>query len=62
MKFELDKEQQLKLEVWQKKIKDLCGEYGLYDFIFTPYGIGTGLKVFSHLIKRELDLTNVENW
>ena len=62
MQFNLDKEQVAKLKEWQEQIKGIFGEYGHYDFIFTPYGMGTGVKVRSHLTKTELDLTDVDKW
>jgi hypothetical protein len=62
MQFNLDEEQVAKLKEWQEKIKEIFGEYGHYDFIFTPYGMGTGVKVRSHLTKTELDLTDVDKW
>jgi len=62
MQFNLDEEQVAKLKKWQDTIKEIFGEYGHYDFIFTPYGMGTGVKVRSHLTKTELDLTDVDKW
>ena len=62
MTFELDEAQVAKLKEWQEKIKDLFGEYGHYDYTFTPFGMGTGVKVRSHLTSTELDLSMVENW
>ncbi len=62
MKFELDENQLVRLNEWQTKIKEIFGEYGLYDYVFTPYDMGVGVKVVSHLTKTELDLSNVENW
>lgn len=61
-KFELTEDQEKKLNEWQNKIKGVFGEYGHYDYIFTPYGIGMGVKVKSHLSNTELDLTDVEHW
>lgn len=60
--FSLNEKQLEKLREWQGKIKDLFGEYGHYDYIFTPYGIGTGVIVRSHLTKTELDLSMEEDW
>lgn len=62
MKFELNENQLIKLKEWQAKIKEIYGEYGHYDYVFTPYGMGTGMKVVSHLTKTELDLTDIDNW
>ena len=62
MKFELNKDQVEELNKWQAAIKEIYGEYGLYDYKFTPYGIGNGVSVYSHLAKKELDLTHSEDW
>jgi hypothetical protein len=55
--FKLGEDQKKRLKEWQDKIKELFGEYGYYDYVFTPYGIGTTVKVVSHLTKTELDLS-----
>jgi hypothetical protein len=62
MKFELTKDQMVKLKEWQEKIKDLFGEYGNYTYSFTPTGIGDGVEVWSDLTKTKLDLTDVDTW
>jgi hypothetical protein len=62
MKFEIYPDQIKKLEEWQKKIKDLYGEYGHYSYTFSPTGIGNGVIVKSHLTGLELDLTDVDTW
>lgn len=55
--FRLSDTQEVKLKEWQDKIKDLFGEYGHYDYTFTPFGMMTGFKVKSHLTKTTIDLT-----
>jgi hypothetical protein len=62
MKFEITKDQMVKLKEWQEKIKDLFGEYGNYTYSFTPTGIGDGVEVWSDLTKTKLDLTDVDTW
>ncbi len=62
MKFDLDESEQKKLKEWQADIKKIFGEYGLYTYSFTPYGIGCGIEVYSHLSKTKLDLTDVSKW
>lgn len=62
MEFKLDEEQKHKLKKWQNRIKAVFGEYGSYDYIFTPNGIGDSVKVRSHLTKTEIDLTDVSKW
>lgn len=62
MKFELDETQLAKLKDWQAKIKKKHGQYGLFDFKFTPFGMGTGVEVYSHQTKKSLDLSEVKNW
>lgn len=58
--FRLSDEQEVKLKEWQDKIKDLFGEYGHYDYKFTPFGMMTGLEVTSHLTRTTIDLTEEE--
>jgi hypothetical protein len=60
--FKLTERQVKELKEWQEKIKDLFGEYGHYDYTFTPYGMGTGLVVKSHKTGTTLDLSHVEDW
>jgi len=60
--FKLTERQEKELKEWQEKIKDLFGEYGLYDYTFTPNGIGEAVKVRSHKTGTTLDLTHVEDW
>lgn len=60
--FTLSERQEAELKEWKEKIKDLFGEYGHYDYTFTPYGMGTGLVVKSHKTGTELDLSQVEDW
>ena len=50
------------LAVKKKYIEELFGEYGYYDYIFTPYETGTSVKVVSHLTKTELDLSDADYW
>lgn len=61
-KFELTPEEEAKLKVWQDKIKDLYGEYGTYQYIFEPNGIGLSITVKSNLTNLTIDLTDVDKW
>ena len=60
--FSLSESQQNKLDEWKGHIKAVFGEYGDYDFIFKPNGIGMSVSVYSELADREFDLTEIENW
>jgi hypothetical protein len=60
--FSLEEDQEIRLKEWQEAIKKIYGEYGLYEYKFTPYGMGTGIKVWSDLAKTELDLSDVDKW
>ena len=62
MKFELDADQVKRLQVWKEAIKMIYGEYGHYDYTFSPTGIGNVVTVYSHLALKELDLSDVEKW
>lgn len=62
MEFKLDKRQLEEFDQWKEKIKETYGEYGHFDYIFTPYGVGTGVKIYSHLNDSFLDLSGVQDW
>lgn len=62
MKFELNEDQVKRLKVWQEAIKVVHGEYGHYDYIFSPTGICNTVTVWSHLANAGLDLSDVEKW
>lgn len=61
-KFEISEKQATEIKVWQDAINKVYGEYGLFDFTFTPNGIGVGLKVYSHIAKIEKDFTDIDSW
>lgn len=60
--FELTKKQQDEIQEWQDAIYKIYGEYGSYDFIFSPNGIGTSLTVYSHTAEIGKDFSNIEDW
>lgn len=62
LKFEIDKEQEKLLMKWKRAIKKKHGKYGLFTYSFSPYGMGTGVKVYSHLDDDTIDLSDVELW
>ena len=59
---ELSVKQQEIYDEWLSHIKAIYGEYGTFTWKITPTGIGSGLVVYSHLAKVEIDLTDVESW
>ena len=62
MEFKLTEKQELQIKAWQEHIKEIYGEYGNYEYRFTPAGIGDGLYVYSKLAKIGKDFSNVEDW
>jgi len=62
IKIEFTQEQEDKLKDWKEAIKKVFGEYGHYDYIVSPTGIGDSFRVYSHLSKTYLDLTEYEKW
>jgi hypothetical protein len=62
MNFELNEKQIQELKEWKEAIKKVFGEYGEYEYIFSPNGIGCGVEVYSHLSKTSLDLTDIDSW
>ena len=59
---ELNDKQQDMYDEWLVHIKAIYGEYGTFTWKVTPTGIGSGLAVYSHKTKTELDLTEVDSW
>ncbi len=62
IKFELDFEQIQKLNTWKEKIKKQHGEYGYFDYVFSPVGMGTAVKVVSQISGNIIDLTDYKKW
>ena len=58
----LSDKQQAMYDEWKGHIKAIYGEYGTFTWKVTPTGIGSGLVVYSHKTKTELDLTDIDNW
>jgi hypothetical protein len=55
---ELSEKQQKMYDEWLSHIKAIYGEYGLFTWKITPNGIGSGIVVYSHKTRTELDLTD----
>jgi hypothetical protein len=60
--FVIDDKQEKKLKKWQEKIRKKHGEYGHFNFVFSPTGIGDAIKVYSTIAKETLDLTDLSTW
>jgi hypothetical protein len=60
--IELNDKQQKKFDKWLSHIKAIYCEVGLLTWKCTPNGIGSELRVFSHLTRTEIDLTDVDSW
>ena len=60
--FELNDKQQEMFDNWKSHIKALHGEYGQFTWKYTSNGIGPEISVYSHLVKIELVLTDVDSW
>jgi hypothetical protein len=60
--IELNDNEQQKFDEWLSHIKAIYGEYGLFTWKITPNGIGSGVVVYSHNTKTELDLTDIDSW
>ena len=59
---ELNEKQQEMYDEWLSHIKAIYDEYGLFTWKITPNGIGSGIVVYSHKTRIELDLTDVDSW
>lgn len=62
MKFELDESQIQRLEKWKLSIKEKYGVYGIYEYKFTPTGIGCAVEIYSVLSQETLDLSDYDKW
>ena len=60
--FELNDKQQSMYDEWKSHIKALHGQYGTFTWKYTSNGIGPEITVYSHLVKLELDLTDIDSW
>ena len=60
--FKLTEKEEKEIKEWQEQIKKVYGQYGTYDYIFTPCEIGVGVKVRSHIAGIERDFTDVDSW
>ncbi len=60
--FELNDKQQERFDQWKSHIKALHGEYGQFTWKYISNGIGPEISVYSHLVKIELVLTDVDSW
>ena len=59
---ELNEEQQKMYDEWLSHIKAIYGEYGLFTWKITPNGLNSGIVVYSHKTKTELNLTDIDSW
>ena len=60
--IKLSNKQQEEFEEWKTAIFTIFGQYGTFDWIITPLGMGNGLKVRSHLTNTTIDLSHEEDW
>lgn len=63
MIFEIDKEEQQKIEKWLKEIRVEDMYFPMLSYHFRPFGnIGIEVKVKEHITGKELDLTDIDKW
>jgi hypothetical protein len=60
--YGLSVSQAKKLEEWKTHIKAIYGEYGEYEYTFSPNGVGVVVTVYSSLANTMLDLTESDTW
>ena len=60
--FQLNDKQQEMFDTWISHIKALHGEYGQFTWKYSSNGIGQEIIVYSHLVKIDLVLTDVDSW
>jgi hypothetical protein len=66
LEFALTPIEEIKFKNWDKKHTACRGQDGAIGgrltFSFTPTGLGTIIKVRCSICKREIDLTDTNNW
>ena len=63
MIFEIDEEEQQKIEKWLREIRIEDMNFPILTYSFSPFGgIGIVVKVREHLTNKELDLTDENKW
>lgn len=60
--FDLTEKQETEIKEWKEHIKAIFGEYGKYDYTFTPTEIGDVLVVYSHIADMTKDFTDIDSW
>lgn len=60
--FDLTEKQETEIKEWKEHIKAVFGEYGSYDYTFTPGEIGVSLSVYSHVADTQKDFTDLDSW
>lgn len=63
MIFEIDEEEQQKIEKWLSEIRVEDMNFPKLTYSFRPFdGIGMEVKVKEHITNKELDLTDERKW
>lgn len=60
--FNINQIEQEKIDKFKEQTKKHYGEYGLYEYIFTPTGVGTMIEVKSLKSGIKIDVTDYESW
>lgn len=60
--FNINQIEQEKIDKLKEQTKKHYGEYGLYEYIFTPTGVGTMIEVKSLKSGIKIDVTDYESW
>lgn len=61
-RFDLTEKQDKEIKEWKEHIKALFGDYGKFEYTFTPTEIGDVLSVFSHTANISKDFTDIDSW
>ena len=63
MIFEIDEEEQQKIEKWLREIRIEDMNFPMLEYYFRPFaGVGIEVKVRERLTNKELDLTDESKW
>lgn len=61
-RFGLTEKQEKEIKEWKDHINAIFGEYGKYEYTFSPNEIGDVLSVYSFIADIAKDFTDLDSW
>ena len=60
--FKTNMVERKRIDVFKEQTKKHYGEYGTYEYIFTPTGIGMAVEIKSEKSGIKIDVTDYDSW